>query len=281
MTRRSVAVQGLSPELDALLRPLAWSRIAVGALFLIRTTGALRVLEPERAGDAAWMLGWPDGQPHLAMGGFALSAPVIKLLCVLRTGGALCFLLGYRARLAGLVAALSGYAILAQDAFGFTFTIHLMLLATLVLALADSASVLAVAPTPPRAPRSGRWLVHATLLSVYFWAAYVKMRPDWLDGRTLGLFYQEGMLRGALADLLLGDPWRRALSAKAVVATEAALVVLLAWPRSRGAGMMLALGLHGSIEAMARPDLIGWFMGALLLSFTVLAPREATSPPQR
>lgn len=263
----------LSPELDALLRPLAWSRIAVGVLFLIRTTGLLRVLEPERAGDAAWMLGWPDGQPHQAMWGLALSAPVVKLLCLLRTGGALCFLLGYRARLAGILASFCGYAVLAQDAFGFTFTIHLMLLATLTLALADSASVLAVEPTPARAPRSGRWLVHALLISVYFWAAYVKARPDWLDGRTLGLFYQEGMLRGALADLLLGESWRRALAAKAVVATEGLLVGLLAWPRSRGAGMALALLLHGSIEIMAAPDLIGWFMGALLLSFTPL-PEE-------
>jgi hypothetical protein len=189
------------------------------------------------------------------------------VLCVVRTVAAVGFVLGYRAMLTGLVTGLAGYAVFMQDAYGFTFTQHLLFLGTTVLALTDCATSLAVRPDAPRAPKTSLWLAHSFLVSIYFWAAFVKIRRDWLDGRTLGLFFEEGRLSGPLAEALLGTAARRSVAGPAVVLTELSLVGLLLVPRTRRIGILVAMGLHGSIEWMAHPDVIGWAMCAFLLSF--------------
>ena len=108
-------------------------------------------------------------------------------------------------------------------------------------------------------------LIRVFVASIYLWAALVKLRPDWLDGRTLGLFYSEGALSGRLADLLLSTHDGQKLVARLVVASELSLPVLLLWRRTLRLSPLLALSLHSAIEVAARPDLIGWEMGALLL----------------
>jgi hypothetical protein len=248
------------------LRPLAWARIGVALVLLLRTTPVLGWFLPGLA-DANPLLGWPHAGHRVAAFGLSLPVFAIQGLCIVRTVAALAFLVGFRALPMGIVAGFSGYLVLLQDAYAFTFTQHLLLLGTVVLALADSATVLAVRPDRPRSPASSLWLVHGFTVSVYFWAAVVKLRRDWLDGRTLGLFFDEGALAGPLAGLLVGTPSRRAVAGPLVVATELSLVGLLLWPRTRVIGLAVALGLHASIEWMARPDVIGWGMCALLLAF--------------
>lgn len=256
------------------LRPLAWTRIALGTVLLLRTTPVLGWFDPALA-DAHPLLGWPHA-PTLAIYGLTLPVDVVKALCVVRTIAAIGFVLGYRSMLTGLVTGIAGYAVFVQDAYAFTFTQHLLFLGTTVLALTDCATVLAVRPDTPRAPVTSRWLVHSFLVSIYFWAAFVKLRRDWLDGRTLGLFFQEGRLSGPLADLLLGSQTRLAIAGPAVVLTELSLVALLLIPRTRRIGMVVAMGLHGSIEWMAHPDVIGWAMCAFLLSFVPVTAAQGT-----
>jgi hypothetical protein len=250
------------------LRPLAWTRIAFAAVLLIRTTPLMRAIDPRIGGDVHGLLGWPDATSfHATALGFALPRTAVELLCGLRTVAALLLVLGYRPLLTGLLTGAAGYLIVLQDAFAFTFTKHLLFLGAAVIGTTDCAAVLSVRPEAPRAPRTSLVLVRAFSTSIYFWAAFGKLRRDWLDGRTLELFHAEGKLSGALADWLLGTAARRAAAGTAVVLTELALVPLLWWRRTRWLGLAAALGLHVTIEEMARPDVLGWAMIALLLSF--------------
>jgi hypothetical protein len=179
-------------------------------------------------------------------------------------------LLGYRPLLSGLIGGVAGYLVVLQNAFAFTFTQHLLCLGMVVLALSDCATTLAVRPEAPRSPHTSRWLIWGFVTSIYFWAGWGKLRVDWFDGRTLELFYREGKLRGALADLLLNESWKRATGATAIVLLELSLPILLLHPRTRRVGLFAALALHLLIEPMGHPDVLGWCMIALLLSFVQL-----------
>jgi hypothetical protein len=258
------------------LRPLAWARIAFAGVVLIRTTPLIRIIDPAIGHDVHTLMGWPSGAAavHAAAFGFELRPGVIMALCVLRTLAAVSLLLGYRPLLSGLVAGSAGYAVMLQDVFSFTFTQTLLFLGCAVLASTDCAAELSVRPEPARSPRTSLYLVWSFVTSIYFWAAFCKLRRDWLDGRALGLFYEEGKLRGPLADLLLGTASRRAVAGTSVALTELALVALLWSPRARLVGLVVALGLHVTIEQMARPDVFGWAMLSLLLSFVPLARDE-------
>ncbi len=260
-----------------MLRPLAWARVAFAAVFLIRTTSVIHWLDPRIAGTFQGLMGWPTADAFRAPAyGLALSDGVVAQLCVVRTAAAVSLLLGYRTLLAGCVAGIAGYLVALQDAFGFTFTQHLLFLGACVLGLADCAPVLAIKREPLRSPKTSRWLVWGFVASIYFWAGVCKLRPDWFDGRTLELFYAEGKLHGALADALLRTPWRRALAATSVVLLELALPFLLLHPRTRRLGLGAALCLHVVIEPMGHPDVLGWGMIALLMAF-VRSPEEGAA----
>ena len=173
---------------SALLRPLAWTRIAFAGVFLIRTTPLMSAIDPAIGFDAGPLLGWPQGAGlSAAVFGLVLPAAVIKILCVARTVFALSFLIGYRTLLAGLACGLCAYVVMLQDVFSFTFTQHLLFLGIAVLASTDCAAVLSFRPEEPKSPRTSQILVLALVVSVYFWAAVCKLRRDWMDGRTLGL----------------------------------------------------------------------------------------------
>jgi hypothetical protein len=262
------------------LRPLAWARVAFAAVVLIRTTPLIRLIDPMIGGDVHTLMGWPSpaGGLRAAAFGWELRPGVVMALCVLRTVAAALLLVGWRPLLSGLVTGLVGYVVMVQDVFSFTFTQTLLFVGSAVLATTDCAAELSVRREPARSPRTSLYLVWAFVTSIYFWAAFCKLRRDWLDGRALGLFYDEGKLRGPLADLLLGTAARRAVAGTAVAATELALVALLWAPRTRVAGLVIALGLHVTIEQIARPDVFGWAMLSLLLSFVPLA-RERDAEP--
>jgi hypothetical protein len=216
--------------------------------------------------DARPLLGWPGDGAATAFG-LGLSPSTLKVLCVIRTLGLVAFALGVRTRLAAVVAVVSGYLVLFQAPFGFTSTQHLLLQATFLIGIADSSAVLALRPELPRSPGSSRWMLRGFVASVYVWAAYAKLRADWLDGRTLALFHEEGRLHGPLADLLLGTSRRCAVMGPATAFGELALGPLLLYPRTRLVGLVLAVAFHLGIESMGQPDVIGWVMLCLLVVF--------------
>jgi hypothetical protein len=260
------------------LRALGAARVVLGATFLLRTTPLLLPLDPPFAFELRPLLAWPDGRPHFAPAIAALALPngLRAVLCLLRTAAAIAFTAGLAARPAGLLAALLGYVTVLQDPARFYGTLHALFLGTAVLALAGAGGTLALRPEPVRSPRSGVWLARVFVASIYFWAALAKLRPDWLDGRTLALYLDDGAFRPGLGAALLGTAAQRAASARAIVAFELAAPVLLLWPRTRRLGLVLALGFHAIIEVVAAPDVFGWVMAALLLCFW--QPREPPAP---
>ena len=209
----------------AFLRPLAWARIAVGGIYLLRSTPVIGLFDAGLGADVHPLLGWPD--PAVAAFGLGLSTRVVAALCIVRTLGLVAFTLGAFSRAAGLAAVVAGYLVLYQAPFGFTATQHLLLQGTLLLSLADASTVLAFRPAPPRSPRTSAWMLRAFVASVYAWAAIAKLRGDWLDGRTLALFHEEHKLKGPLADLLLGACTRCAVAGPAVALGELSLGPLL------------------------------------------------------
>lgn len=267
----------LTPANTEAARPLAWSRIALGTLFLLRTTPALLPLRLDFTADTYPLLGWPSSTWHGApLWGLGAPPVVIAVLCVVRTVAALCFTVGYRTTWAGVIAGLSGYFLLLQQPFGFNATLHLLLQGVILLGLTDAGAALAVRPVPAKDPASGELLIRVLLASIYFWAAVVKLRADWLDGRTLALFHENGAFSGAVADLLLSTDSLRSLIACSIVVIELSLPVLLFMPRTRRWAPYLALSLHGCIEVVAAPDLLGWAMAALLLSTLTGSVRGAS-----
>src|SRR5689334_1230690 len=96
------------------LRPLGWSRAALGLLFLIRTTPLLAPFHIWALSETSPLLGWPDDRWHGAAVGVALPPAIVASLCIVRTAAAAAFMLGIATRAAGLVACAAGYLVLAQ-----------------------------------------------------------------------------------------------------------------------------------------------------------------------
>jgi hypothetical protein len=267
---------GVARHVAPSLRPLAWTRIGFGLVVAIRTTPLIALFDDSFGGESVPLLGWPRaGELRTPAIGFGVSDHTIQFLCVLRTLAILAFFIGYRARVAGVVAGVTGYIVLLQNAFSFTFTQHLMFVGLFLLAWTDCDAELAVRPSPPRSPRTSLWLVWLFTTSIYAWAAIAKLRRDWLDGRTLGLFLNDGRLRGPLAPLFVGTAERRAFSGPMIALMEISLGPLLLWKKTRWWAFVLACSFHVGIEAVARPDVFGWLMVALLMSFVPLAPHSS------
>jgi hypothetical protein len=218
-------------------RALTIVRFALGAIFLVRT---------------APLLGWPDGKFHIAL--FSLPAWLVSALVILRTLGALAFMLGFRARVAGIVASVCGYLVLAQDALSYVNTLHLLFLSTFLVALADA--------TP-----SGLWLVRGIPLSVYFFSGVAKLNAQFLSGSALLGFCEDGYLRAAIARFACASPSRAHDLSIAVAVVELSLPALLVYPRTRAWALVAALAFHATLEIAMRPDRFGWIMLALLVAF--------------
>jgi len=246
-------------------RSLGWCRAAVGAIFLLRTTPLLVPLGLPFVSDATPLLGWPRDGWRVAAFGVVLPSALIAILCVARTIAAALFMLGVRARAAGIVAGACGYVVLARDALAFVNSLHLLYLATIVLAVAGSTA-------------SGVRLVRAFVVSIYVWSGVAKLNASWLGGEALALMHDDGFLRGAIGDAIVASDARRIAVAWGVAIFELAIGPALLWRRSRAPALVAAFAFHAVIEDAMRPDVIGWAMAALLLSFV---ERQGQPPSQR
>src|SRR5258706_10170175 len=121
-----------TPSIGSEVRALAWSRVVLGTLFLVRTTPLLAPLHLKELRGTSPLLGWPDDRWH---GSPTLELPegAVAALCVARTAAAIAFLLGVEARAAGLVAGVAGYLVLLQQPFAFMATLHLLYQGTILL----------------------------------------------------------------------------------------------------------------------------------------------------
>jgi hypothetical protein len=191
----------------------------------------------------------------------------VAALCVVRTVAAVGFMLGVETLACGIVAGVTGYLVLLQYPFAFEATLHLLFQATILLALTDAGSALALRPRPLRGGASGITMIRLFVASVYAWAGIGKLRPDWLDGRTLEVLLRQRWLSGRLADALLATADGRVAAAWAVALGELALGPLLLWRRTRLPGLVAAFAFHAVAEVMGRPGLLGFEMAVLLVCF--------------
>ena len=237
--------------------PLVAARVALGILFLMRTTPLGFCFASRRFSDAAPLFGWPDGAVHLNGPLSALPVQVAAALALARTLAAICFAIGVEPFASGIVAGGLGYAAVLRDPFLFDNTLHVLFLGTILLALACRQG----------GPGPGLSLVRLWVASIYLWAALSKLRTDWLDGRTLALLHDERLLRGVLSGWIVASPGRRIAAAWSVVGIELALGPLLLARRSRTRALALAFGFHAVLEVVATPNQLSWQMAALLLVF--------------
>jgi hypothetical protein len=248
-------------------RALGYARVALGVIFLARTTPLLSFVGGPFGAQASPLLGWPTAEWTLAFPGASLPAGLVASLCVLRTLAAVLFTVGVRARLAGAVAACCGYLVVAQDRFAFINSLHILFLATFVLAFTSAPSAVALVPDREAQPgevASSVRFVSVVLASIYFWAGIAKVQPDWLSGHALLAQVAAGAFAGPLGTLVERAPLR-AIASLAVPFLELAVAALLLADRRRPA-IVLALVFHAIVELTVKPDMLGWQMAVLLIS---------------
>ncbi len=251
----------------AAVRSLGIARIVLGSVFVLRTTPLANWYPSPLSWVDGPLFGWPVHGWRAAWLGLALPDGVVAGLCVVRTVAAVAFALGIATRAAGLVAALSAFAVLAQDTFAFSFTRYILFLGTGVLALSDAGGALAVRASPVHDARGSLGVVQAFVASIYVWSGIAKLGPAWLGGRTLEALHAGSFLRGPLADWVTATPSLRAGASVSVVVVELALGPLLLVRRTRGVGLVMAVAMHGVYEVTAHPDVMGLVMGGLLCAF--------------
>jgi hypothetical protein len=255
---------------------LALARIALGIVLVVRTTALANLLPVPLAHVRGELLGWPEPGWAFAWAGVTLPDSLRELLCVVRTLAALAFLFGVSARIAGVIAGVCGLIALSQDPFGFIFTLHTLFLGTIVVALTSATSCLALVPVARAESaedlRSSVRLIWVFVGSVYAWSAIAKIQTEWLHGETLLALSEDGLLSPRVGRLLLDHRWLRIGTAWSIPVVEFALPVGLFCRRTRGAALVVAVGLHATLEIATRPDVMGWVMGALLLAFVPAGP---------
>jgi hypothetical protein len=227
---------------------LGVARIALGLVFLVRTTQLVNALPFPLARVRAPLYGWPEPGFVFAWQGLALPASVRIVACIVRTIAAALFVLGVRPKISGVVAGALGLLAMSQDPFGFVFTLYVLFLGTIVLALCDAA------------------LARIFVAAVYGWSALAKMHGEWLSGRTLHALAEDALLSPTFARLLLDHDTLRVVAAWSVFVAELALGPLLLVRRTRRAAFFAALALHAGFELGARPDVMGLVVTPLLIA---------------
>lgn len=259
-------------------RPLALARIAIGTVFVVRTTALANLLNIPLAHVRGPLFGWPDAGIAFAWGGFVMPESVRVAVAVVRTIAALAFVAGVRARVAGVVAGALGLFALSQDPFGFIYTLYTLFLGTIVVAIGDGTTRWALVPDRALSAASSRRLLQIFVASIYGWSAIAKLSREWLSGLTLLALAEDGLVTPVVRSALLAHDALRVLTAYGAVAIEAALVIAILVPRTRRVAFVVALLFHLTVEIAMRPDVMSFVMASLLVgaAWTPRAQRLGT-----
>ena len=221
----------------------------------------------------------------MAWGNLLLPDRVREIAGVVRTAAALLFLVGVRARAAGLVAGGLGLVAMSQDPFAFIYTLYTLFVGTLVLALTDATHERAWLPEPRVGSRTSVMTVRVFVGSIYCLSAIAKMHRGWLSGATLSALSEDGFLSEKASSLLPMHPLLLLGAAWGIMGAELVIgsIVLLscassqAWrisPRTVWVAILAALSMHIGFEVVARPDVIGWIMAVLLIACAPLSTKD-------
>lgn len=258
------------------VRLFGMARIALAILFLVRTTPLANYLFIPLARMRAPLFGWPEPGWSMAWGDLVVGDQVRRTACVVRTVAAVCFLLGIRARAAGVVAGVLGLFALSQDPFAFIFTLYVLFVATIALALTDAASHLALwpDPRPPVGVRASVTFLAVVVATVYAWSGIAKLRVEWLDGSALLALADDGFLTPLVTPVLRAHASLRLVVAWGAALVELGLAASLLLGATRRSALIVAVAMHFAFEVAVRPDVMGWVMAALLLALAPQPSRE-------
>jgi hypothetical protein len=268
-----------SAQSEALeLRVLAFVRIAMAALILVRTTPVLAWTHAAFLHGTWPLLGWPTDAYHAAIGGWTWPPAVIAALCIARTCCAVVLLAGVFSRASGVATGILGYLVLAQDELAHVQTLHLLYASAILIGMSDCGCEFALRRQKPISPQSSVWLLRLWIASIYFWASLAKLHADWFSGSAFATFHRYGGLAGPVADILFATETRRMVLAMCVALVEFLLGPALLFERTRKYALASALLFHVSIEMVAKPDVFSYAMCVLLLVFLTPAAQRASAP---
>lgn len=281
--------------------PYALLRLALAALLLVRSSDLARpVLDLEHH---LWVHGldfsWSAEQaPYLVSPvatTFALDPTSNDALVLVRTLLAVTLLIGVRPRFSALGVAIASYALLLADRYRYFHHLHLLYLATGLLALCPIGDRLDLergarqlwrrfrepsAPASAAPASSPAWpllLFRALISGIYLSAGLAKLEPAYWSGQTLAELDRLGMLSGPVWESLLGGVGYAAL-ARLSCLLELSLPFLLAFRRTRAVGLFLAVGFHVLVGNALAVSTFGITMVVLLLSYWPKSGLRESSP---
>lgn len=196
-----------------------------------------------------------------------LPSPIVWVLVHARTALAILLLAGVRPRATAALLAIAGFLLMALDRHHYLHHLFLLWLSTAWLAICPSGERMSIErlfrPANDRLPRWPLELLRFQTLVIYGAAGLAKLSSEWLSGGTLAALSRAGFVEHG-AELAVS--WAAPL-AIGVAATELALVPLLAFRRTRVAGVAIGLALHAGIDAMMMVSTFSANMMLLLLLF--------------
>jgi hypothetical protein len=252
-------------------RLLGFARVAMGTILLLRTTPLANFLGIPLARLRVPLLGWPQPGWAMAWGGLVVNDRLCQIACVVRTVAGALFLLGIRARVAGIVAGTLGLLALSQDPFGFIFTLYVLFVGTVALALTDASGLMAIRPDPLVGVRSSVTMLSFVLAAIYGWSAIAKLRGEWLGGSALLALAEDGFLTPQIAHVVRAHATARIAVAWGAAMMEMGLAAAILHRTTRRKALVCAIAMHFGFELAVRPDVMGWIMASLLLAAAAVA----------
>lgn len=250
---------------------LVWTAaIAPTARSFFSRTG---VLPSQRASGMRWgLLGW-----------FGSDAAVYLVVALLGAA-AICIAVGYRTRLASVVAFVGMLSLIRRNPFVFNSGDSLLRNISLFMVFAPSGAALSVDRwrrgresfwlSAARAPWALR-LVQVQISMVYVFTVWAKLRGErWLDGTAVGETMRVGDLVrfkipfGPTDSLLLSN-----LMTYGTLVVEASLAILIWNRRLRPWVIAAGIGLHLFIEVTFA---LGFFSTIMIMSYIAFVPEDAT-----
>ena len=243
-------------------RPLGVTRIVLGIAAVLFT---LELAESLGRLGAPGMFRFPVVEQLAWIPGSPAVVGIIGLWAVTATA----FLVGWYARVAGVVLVSLGMLVLSIDQQLYSNHLTLLTVLTGLVALADGGAALSLDARAGRGatriPEWGIWLIKVQLTSLYAFAALSKLNPSYLSGSVMASYLRTD---GPLA---VPEAWRSfepmlVLSVVALL-SELFLAVALWLPRWRRNAFVVGLGLHAFILLTFQPPL-----ALLVFGLASLAP---------
>jgi hypothetical protein len=270
--------------------PYALLRVGLALILLVRSSDLTRpVLDLEHhlwvhGLDFSWSA---ERAPYLvspAVTGFALAPISNDVLVLVRTLLAVSLLVGLRPRFSAAALAIVSYSLLLADRYRYFHHLHLLYLATGLLAFCPIGARLDLergarrlwrrirrAPVldPASSESCAAWpllLFRALISGVYLSAGLAKLDPAYWSGQTLAELDRLGMLGGP-GWAILHSAFGYVGLARLSCLIELSLPFLLAFRRVRWLGVGPAVGFHLLIGSALAVSSFGATMVVLLLSY--------------